>query len=284
MTAGLVGVSPDWLRLREAADAAARATDLVEHVVQVLPDRRRTCIHDLGCGTGSMGRWLAPQLTGPQHWVGYDWDPDLLAQVATHTPGTASDGTVVTIETRQRDITRLQSSDLAGASLITASALLDVMTAAEVERFVTTCADAGCPVLLTLSVVGRVEVDPADPLDEAIAAAFNAHQRRTHEGRPLLGPDAVAVAVDTFTRLGAQVLVRPSVWRLGRDQAALAAQWLAGWVGAACEHRPDLADVAGAYLERRLAEASAGQLIVHVHHDDLLAWPRRSGCHDRMPG
>jgi trans-aconitate methyltransferase len=83
MTAGLVGVSPGWLQLREAADAAARATDLVQRVLELLPDGDAVCIHDLGCGTGAMGRWLAPRLTGPQHWIGYDWDPDLLAQAAT---------------------------------------------------------------------------------------------------------------------------------------------------------------------------------------------------------
>ena len=36
-------------------------------------------VHDLGSGTGSMVRWLAPRLPGPQHWVLHDRDPDLLA-------------------------------------------------------------------------------------------------------------------------------------------------------------------------------------------------------------
>ena len=66
-----------------------------------------------------------------------------------------------------------------GASLITASALLDMMTADELQRLVASCARAGCPVLITLSVTGRVDLTPADPLDHAIADAFNAHQRRT---------------------------------------------------------------------------------------------------------
>ncbi len=42
-------------------------------------------IHDLGGGTGAMGRWLAPMLRGPQHWVVHDRDADLLA-VAAATP------------------------------------------------------------------------------------------------------------------------------------------------------------------------------------------------------
>jgi hypothetical protein len=275
-----VRVSPAWLRLREAADAAARASDLIDEVRRHLPAGSRAVIHDLGCGTGSMGRWLAPRLTGAQHWIMYDRDADLLAHAAADLPGVAGvaavsgDGARITAETRQRDITRLDAADLAGASLITASALLDMMTADELARFVTSCADAGCPALVTISVIGRVDLTPADPLDERIAGAFNAHQRRTAGGRRLLGPDAVDSAVEKFTRLGADVEVRPSPWRLGAAQAALAAEWFTGWMGAACEQRPELTGAAAAYARRRLAEATAGQLSVTVHHHDLLARPR----------
>lgn len=59
--------SPEWLTLREPADAAARSIDLVDEVRSCLPTDGRVEIHDLGCGTGSMARWLAVQLHGPQH-------------------------------------------------------------------------------------------------------------------------------------------------------------------------------------------------------------------------
>jgi hypothetical protein len=274
MTAASVRVSSAWLRLREPADNAARASDLVEQVQPYLPAGERALIHDLGCGTGSMGRWLAPRLSGAQHWMLYDRDVDLLTGAASEMPGAAADGAAVTIETRQRDITWLDPGDLAGASLITASALLDMLTAEELERFVTTCARAGCPVLVTLSVIGHVELTPADPLDARVAAAFNAHQRRTTGGRRLLGPAAVGAAVDAFTRLGLDVLVRPSPWRLGAAQATLTAEWFRGWVGAACEQQPELAVATADYARHRVAEATAGRLSVTVHHHDLLARPR----------
>lgn len=274
MTAEPVRVSPAWLALREAADIAARASDLVEQVRRDLPAGNRAVIHDLGCGTGAMARWLAPRLTGAQHWIMYDRDADLLAHAAADMPGVAADGAAVTFETRQRDITWLDPGDLAGASLITASALLDMLTADELERFVTACADAGCPALVTISVIGRVDLTPADPLDDRIAGAFNAHQRRTTGGRRLLGPDAVGAAVEAFTRRGADVLVRPSPWRLGPAQAALTAEWFTGWVGAACEQRPELTAATAAYARCRLAEATAGRLGVTLHHHDLLARPR----------
>src|SRR5690242_15169122 len=69
-----IRVSQRWLDLREPADAAARAPDLVDQLVRRHPARGRWMIHDLGCGTGAMGRWLAPLLPGPQHWVLRDRD------------------------------------------------------------------------------------------------------------------------------------------------------------------------------------------------------------------
>jgi len=274
MTADAPRVSVGWLALREPADAAARAPELVEPIRRHLAGRPRAVIHDLGGGTGSMGRWLAPRLPGPQHWITYDRDAGLLTHLAAGGVGTTpadADGTAVTVETRLRDITRLPAGDLAGASLITASALLDMLTADEIERIVAACAGAGCPTLLTGSVIGQVEFTPPDPLDAEIAAAFNAHQRRALGGRCLLGPDAVDATVDAFHRRGVPVLVRPGPWRLGADQADLLSEWLTGWVRAACEQRPDLAGPAAGYLRRRRAELADGHLQAVIHHTDLLA-------------
>jgi predicted RNA methylase len=273
MTVEGIRVSRGWLDLREPADAVARASDLVEHLGRHLRATGRRVIHDLGCGTGAMGRWLAPQLPGPQHWVVHDRDADLLLLAAAEPPGPASDGAAVSVEAKQSDITRLDPGDLADASLITASALLDMLTEDELAGLVTVCAGAGCPMLLTLSVVGRVDLTPADPLDRRVAAAFNAHQRRATVGGRLLGPDAVAHAVEEFRRLGAEVLVRPSPWRLSASQADLAAEWLTGWVDAACEQQAELAADTGGYTRRRVAQAAAGQLAVTVDHADLLVLP-----------
>ncbi|QGN57242.1 class I SAM-dependent methyltransferase [Nostocoides sp. HKS02] len=272
MTAVPVGVSPEWLQLREEADAAARSRALVHRLVEHLPEGT-AYIHDLGCGTGAMARWLAPLLPRPQHWVMHDHDPALLAQAARTVP-TAAGGAPVTVEVREGDLTHLSRGELAGASLVTASALLDLLTATELDRLVTACGEAGCPVLFTLSVVGQVRLSPRDPLDPLVAAAFDHHQRRTVDGRTLLGPDALARAAEAFARTGAEVLVRPSPWRLDAHQSSLAAQWFTGWLDAACEDSPDLAARAERYGRRRLAAAYAGRLRVSVGHADLLVVPR----------
>ncbi len=193
----------------------------------------------------------------------HDRDAGLLELAVADAP----DGSAVTIEARRSDITRLAPEDLAGASLVVASALLDLLTADELARMLGAC--AGRPMLLALTVLGRVTLTPADPLDALLGAAFNAHQRR---GR-LLGPDAVAAAVDALRGTGAELVVRPSPWRLDGAHADLTAEWLAGWVAAACEQEPALAAAAGAYRDRRLAQAAAGELAVTVDHADLLVLP-----------
>jgi hypothetical protein len=273
MSAEVIRVSPRWLALREPADAAARAGDLAQALEQALPAGGRRIIHDLGCGTGAMGRWLAPLLTGPQHWVLHDRDTDLLALAVTDVPGPAADGVPVTVEAKCTDLARMDAGDLGGATLITASALLDLLTADELDRLARQCAQAGCPVLLTLSVVGHVDLAPTDPLDHRLAAAFDAHQRRATERGSLLGPDAVDFTGEAFRRGGAEVLVRPSPWRLGPAQSELAAQWLTGWVGAACEQEPELAGECELYARRHLKQARAGELSVTVGHADLLVLP-----------
>ena len=263
MIAAPVRVSPDWLALREPADAAARSAELAARLGRHLAAADRLVVHDLGGGSGAMGRWLAPRLPGPQHWVVHDRDADLLRLAAADLPDAAG----VTVETRRSDVTGLARGDLAGASLVVASALLDLLTADGLTRMLAAC--DGRPLLLALTVVGRVTLTPADPLDARYEAAFNAHQRR---GR-LLGPDAVASAVEALRGTGAEVFVRPSPWRLGAADAGLKAAWLGGWVAAACEQEPALAAAAVAYRDRRLAQAAAGGLAVIVDHADLLVLP-----------
>ncbi|BBC31590.1 uncharacterized protein SGFS_028840 [Streptomyces graminofaciens] len=271
------GYAPQWLELREPVDADARAVELLDPLrirLANLPGRHHgVVVHDLGCGTGSMGRWLAPRLDGAQQWVLHDHDPALLRLATARAPRAGADGSPVTVTTRRGDIGRLTAADLADASLVTASALLDVLTREEIETLAAACATAGVPALLTLSVVGRVDLIPAHPLDAEMAEAFNAHQRAAE----LLGPDAITVACEAFAQHGATVRVHPSPWHLDERHIALTEEWLRGWVAAACEQRPDLARHAEAYLRDRLEACAAGELRVTVHHSDLLALPRPTG-------
>ncbi|GAA5127662.1 SAM-dependent methyltransferase [Haloechinothrix salitolerans] len=271
-----VRVAPEWLALREPADAAARSTELLEPLRAWLPSGPLV-IHDLGAGSGANTRWLAPRLPGPQRWVLYDNDADLLALAAAGDARTA-DGSQVAVETCLSDLTRLRPDDLAGTSLVTASALLDLLTADEVESLVDAIVPAGCPALFTLSVVGRVEPHPADSWDAEITAAFNDHQRRVVPGRGrLLGPDAVSATARAFRRRGWTTMVRPSPWRLDSGRPSLLTRWLTEWCEAAVVRRPGLATPVEAYLARRGRACEAGELRVAVHHADLLVLPGEHG-------
>jgi hypothetical protein len=264
--------SPEWLELRETADAAARARELPELLRGYLP-HADLVIRDLGSGTGSLGRWLAGRLPGAQRWILHDHDTELLDRARTSLPRTSLDGSPVTVVTEQRDITSLRAADLVGTSLVTASALLDLLTEEEVMALAAAVVEAGCAALLMLSVDGRVELSPPDPLDVEIAAAFNAHQRRITGVRRLLGPAAADVTATAFQRLGARVYRAASAWQLGPEQEKLLREWLCGWVEAAVEQQPDLMPAADVYLQRRLEMARAGELTAIVQHSDLLVLP-----------
>lgn len=258
----MIRVSPSWLALREQADADARSTELADLVAARLRTfGGQVVVRDLGCGTGSMARWLAPRLPGPQRWIMQDRDADLLGMLDV--PGVV----VPTVG----DVTELTAADLAETSLVTTSALLDILTQAEVDDIVTACVDARCPALFALSVTGIVQLTPSDPLDAYVSSAFNAHQRRVAGERALLGPDAVDRTVDAFSSRGAVVFTQPSPWRLDVTDVQLAVAWLNGWVAAAAEQQPSLP--VDDYLELRLAQCAAGRLQVTVQHSDLLALP-----------
>ncbi|WTJ89575.1 class I SAM-dependent methyltransferase [Streptomyces sp. NBC_01537] len=279
--------APEWLELREGADAAARAAELVEPLRRRLADPARPIgqaivIRDLGCGSGSMGRWLAPRLDGPQHWVLHDHDPDLLDLAAERMPTTAADGSLVTVETVRGDVTGLTAEDLAGTSLVTASALLDLFTRDEVDALAAACARAGCPALLALSVMGRVELEPADPLDAEIAAAFNAHQRREDHGRRLLGPDAVTAACEAFDQRDTTVRVHNSPWQLGSVRPILAGSAASGTAprgvaGTPSGNHPEGAPApcdAPHQTPRPIRPGSAGQTLGDDHRALTAEWLR----------
>lgn len=266
-----------WLALRAPADDAARSADLAHELAGMLADVPAPIVlHDLGAGTGSMTRWLAPRLPGAQRWVLRDGDADIVEHLDLRAVVDSS-GRPIETEIVVEDLAHLPSDAFHGATAVTASALLDVVTHAEAAHVVAACVAAGTPALFSLSVSGTVRVRPSarhEPVEEAVRAAFNDHQRRDAGGRRMLGPDAVTVVAGLFADAGWNVRRASTPWRLSRRDRELAVAWLDGWIDAAVEQRPELATAAEEYRRRRHAQADAGLLRATVSHEDLLAWPR----------
>jgi hypothetical protein len=256
----------DWLSLREAADAAARSAPLVERLVVQLPADRPLRAIDLGSGTGSNIRYLAPRLPQPQAWVALDRDPALLAQTPTG------------VDARALELGVLDDPDLfAGCHLVTASALLDLVSPAWMRRLAELCAAAGAAALFALTYDGRSECDPREPEDDEVRELFNRHQRSNDKGfGRAAGPDAATQIVDCFAGVGYEVERCRSDWRLAPEQDVLQAGLIRGWADAAREVAPERGPAVDRWLARRLSHSARGASRIAVGHVDVAAWPVRS--------
>ncbi|MFK8250433.1 hypothetical protein [Ancylobacter terrae] len=270
------GFSAGWLALREPADRAARNGTIVAHLAERLEGRTGITIVDLGAGTGASLRALAPCLPGPQSWRLLDLDPDLLAH-ALACAGNISDrdGRPVRVATRAVDLSGpLWQDELEGADLVTASALLDLVDTAFLERLAAACRTHDAAFYAALTVDGRLGCHPADPMDEAIFAAFNAHMRRDKGVGPALGPGAAAAAGAIFRAQGWHVEIAAADWRVASaSHRALASDLVDGWVDAVAEMAVLDPAALAQWHRRRQVEIVAGELRLDVGHLDLLAMP-----------
>jgi hypothetical protein len=270
------GFDAAWLALREPADAAARSTALEDLLARMLAGRGGTldCV-DLACGTGANLRRLAPRLPGPQRWRLVDSDAVLLAEAHRRcTDLHDADGAPIEVAYLQAD---LAAADLdaccAGAALVTASALLDLVASEWLERLITAITRARSVALFALDYDGRRNCEPADPDDALAHAAFDAHQHRDKGFGPALGPRAAAYAARALEQRGYRVERARADWRLGATDAALQAELLCGWARAAAEAAPASREMFAAWLGRRLAQLDSGCSRLTVGHEDLLAIP-----------
>jgi len=265
----MTGFSADWLALREPHDVRARNPAVLNAVVASLAGNTAIRIVDLACGTGSTLRALAPHLPAQQNWRLADNDLSLLARAsATARPAG------VTVTAVPLDLNRDLEAALDGpVDLITTSALLDLVSAAWLERLAVEIAARKIPIYAALSYDGRIELGPADPLDAAIAVAVNAHQRTDKGFGPALGPAAASAAIARFEKLGYSVLHGASDWVIGPDARDIQMEIFAGWASAVRELGDlSLADTVG-WLTRRRDAVAAGSSSIRVGHVDIFARP-----------
>lgn len=261
--------SAEWLSLREPIDHAARNRDVLEMVRDLLVNSAPARLTDIGSGTGSTLRALAPVLPRAATWHLVDYDAELLA-VASREAG----GLPVTMAQADLSVS-LDAIFEKPADLVTTSAFLDLVSEAWIGKLVAMLADRQVPFYAALSYDGRAGCVPPLPADAIVLDAFNAHQRGDKGFGPALGPRAAETAVACFEDAGYKIVSGLSDWQAGPDHAAFQTMLLDGWRAAASEIRPDLADDFGAWFNHRKAflRDAANGASVFVGHRDFLALP-----------
>ncbi|MEM6577087.1 MAG: class I SAM-dependent methyltransferase [Pseudomonadota bacterium] len=242
----------EWLALREPADHAARDAGLLSRAAEVAGSAPR--ILDLACGTGSTFRAFSAHGQTDTTWRMIDNDADLLEHVG------APDG----VETYQLDIADPARLPLEDVSLVTASALLDLVSEDWLEVLVATLRARHLPFYAALSYDGRMIWTPHHQEDQRVTDAFNAHQRSDKGFGPALGPDAAGVAQTLFGREGYEVTVGRSDWRFSPDASALK-ETLTRDIAAAAED--------AGYKATAQWHAQRNNRALRVGHLDLLALP-----------
>jgi SAM-dependent methyltransferase len=281
----------DWLALREPFDHAARSVWLARRLAERLPARPR--LMDLGAGTGSMFRFLAPIIGRGQDWVLVDADAALLDDAFGRTAAWArrqhfaatSDGNALSVST-PRGLWRMQAlqSDLgdadvialplplreggrgtrpaptgAGVDAVVCSALLDLVSARYLERLFDQLA---VPFLACLAVDGRDTWLPHHPSDALVRTAFRRDQQRDKGFGRALGTTAPAFALNTLAARGFVTASAPSDWRIPRTALRMQRALIEG---------RGMDDAA--WQEARLRQAIRSRLAITIGHRDILAFP-----------
>ena len=261
----------DWLALRAAPDARARSPQVVDALRHWRVSRGRLRVCDLGAGSGSQLRFLAPRLGGQQDWLLLDHDGGLLAAASEGLPSDEA-GVATHVRTAVCDFSLPWSIPRFDADLVTCSALLDLVSRPWLAAFAERVREAGAAVYCSLNYAGSVAIDPEDADDERIIAAFNDHQRGNKGFGPALGPQAAHDLQARLLALGYAVMMARSDWVIGRDEAVFAGQLLEGIAGAAQALGVDSAD----WLARRKALLGRRRSVIRVAHFDVLGLPGAS--------
>lgn len=261
--------SAQWLALREPADHSAINAGVRKAAVDALAGCDQVRVVDLGCGAGSNLRGLSPWLQAEQHWTLVDYDQRLLDAAKTRLPADATRR--LTVSFRQADFAQGDFAPLiAGADLVTAAALFDLVSEPVIGRLADAVAANRQCFCTVLTYDGIAAFLPEHPLDSVMRRAFNAHQQTDKGFGPAQGPHATDAIARAFTARGYKVKRGRSPWVLDATYAHLRRELDQGWANAVREtgQVPDR-EIEG-WIAHRLAAQDA---VTIVGHEDLLATP-----------
>jgi hypothetical protein len=289
----VTGFSADWLRRREPFDAAARNSVLARRFGAALGNKRSAprCIIDLAAGSGANFMALAPLIDGDQDWLLIDNDSSLLAAQAeeiahcseregwrcrnTHEGVLVETGTANWHVRAQRlDLAQsLEQIDFAACDGITASAFLDLVSAAWLDRLCGLLTRHARPLLAMLTVDGRRVWHPSQSADVRIHDAFLRHQTGDKGFGPALGSLAVNYLASSLAARGYRVSTVCSDWRITAEHREMLLQMVEESAAVARETQSASSALFTEWSEERNAQIRAGLLTLNVGHLDLLALP-----------
>lgn len=267
---------------------------------------------DLGTGAGANVRYLAPWLGAGQRWTGIDHDQVLLDAAQTRLQAWAAGavGRPELMEPEQRGSlpkhehqsmpiqfqgesafaatrsydgeVRVRKASLThaleelvpdGTALVTASALLDLVSEDWLASLVLRIVRVGAAALFAQTYDGRASWLPADPADAWVHERFDADQRTDKGLGVALGPDAPSTARSLFESLGFEVRAVRADWRLGPQAVELQQAMVDGWADAvmpAADTQAEQVQLAR-WRSARHAAIGAGEAELRVGHVDLFA-------------
>ena len=288
--------SDEWLHMREPLDVASRSSELAAIVAEALrpTGTRDRPIHvvDLGAGTGANLRYLAPLLGGSQDWLLVERNPSLLDALNDRMRTWAGssgahvfegEGQLIVrtihFECRIRCValdlaTQLDRVVLPQRCLVTASALLDLVSEDWLARLVQRSINARASVCFTLSYNGRISCHPAEAEDRKVGELFNRHQLGNKGFGPALGPGGARRAGEMIEDRDYRARSEASDWRVKGADQALQHLLLDDWFEAASQIAPNRVSEWGQWRERRRAHIEAGRSEIVVGHTDMIGWPK----------
>jgi hypothetical protein len=281
--------SLEWLRLREPVDKAARASTLPREIAEC------RCVVDLGAGTGANLRYIAPLLGGKQDWVLVEQDavlvdaiPQCLREWADSCHATVvKDGDELHIHnaafdcrvrTERIDLsTQLNRLAIPQGSLVTASALLDLVSEEWLTQLIKRCWQSASPVWFALTYDGQMQCNPQEPEDDLVRSLFNEHQRTDKGFGPALGPAATGMTRGILAANGYQTASGRSCWHLTPEMRAIQHSLVKGWFDAVRDYAPETARELEGWLGRRNAHIDGGVSTLTVGHADIVGWSPPAG-------
>lgn len=264
------GFAPEWLALREGADHGSVNHAVRRELLTFLEGRDIVRFADLGCGTGSNFRSLAPEIACQQSWLLVDHDARLLQLAAAMTADVAKSRSIE-VRVHEADLSAGDIAALAARTdVVTAAALFDLVSPAVIEQMVGHIADAGCAFYTVLTYDGTAAWLPEYPLNKTMRDAFNRHQRSDKGFGPAAGPDATDVLATAFTARGYRVVRGSSPWVLDRRLQTLRHETDRGWAAAVVESGALTREAADGWLAAREAD---DMTVTIVGHEDLVALP-----------